>query len=86
MKEEETLTRCFWCHQAPVLVIPNQNGTTPFRECLEMCGGHHWHLVGRSRNAKHPAVTVPQNEELSPKKAVTPLLTISVLNEGPPLY
>lgn len=38
---------------------------------------------GQARNAKHPAVTGLQNEELSFQKAIAPSLTINVLNEGP---
>lgn len=45
--KKETLTRCFPSHQAPKSVVLNQNSTTPPRECLEMCVGHCWHLVGR---------------------------------------
>lgn len=82
--KEEILTRCFWSHQVSHLVFLNENCTAPPRKCLEICVSHYWHLVGGARNAKHPAVTGPQNEELSPQKAITPSLTINVLNEGPP--
>lgn len=82
--KEEILTRCFWSHQVSHLVFLNQNCTAPPRKCLEICVSHYWHLVGGARNAKHPAVTGPQNEGLSLQKAITPSLTINVLNEGPP--
>lgn len=82
--KEETLTRCFCSHQAPHLVVLSPNHTAPPRKYLEMCVGRYWHLVGGARNAQHPKVTGPQNEELSAQKTVTPSLTITVLNEGPP--
>lgn len=82
--KEEILTRCLWSHQVSHLVFLNQNCTAPPRKCLEICVSHYWHLVGGARNAKHPVVTSPQNEGLSPQQAITPSLTINVLNEGPP--
>lgn len=71
---DETLTRCFWSHPAPVSVNLNQNSSTPPRECLEMCADHYWYPAGRVRNAKHPAVTVPQNEEGPPTKGNNTLI------------